>query len=180
MRPNVGDIEEVEGLRSYSGSSQTAILHDRVKKLKCLVSSMQRVLAYALPSFLKEILVNPKVFVSHAGEDKERFVLNFSARLRACGIDAWVDQWEMLPGDSIVDKIFEEGIKSAQAVIVILSRYSVNKKWVREELNVAFIKRINSGSKLIPIVIDECVVPKALESTVWGANKRSFELRSSL
>jgi len=90
-----------------------------------------------------------------------------AARLRAKGIDAWVDRWEMLPGDSLVEKIFEDGIKNAQAVIVVLSHNSVNKKWVREELNAAFVKRINSGSRLIPVIIDDCAVPEALQSTLW-------------
>ena len=58
--------------------------------------------------------MNPKVFVSHASEDKERFVLAFAAKLRAQGVDAWVDRWEMLPGDSLVDKLFEEGLRNAR------------------------------------------------------------------
>ena len=37
-----------------------------------------------------------KVLVSHASEDKERFVLGFAERLRKNSIDAWVDTWEML------------------------------------------------------------------------------------
>lgn len=111
--------------------------------------------------------MNPKVFVSHASEDKERFVLRFAERLRQKGIDAWLDKWEMLPGDSLVDKIFEEGIKEAKAVIVVLSKYSVEKPWVKEELNAAFVKRVNHGSKLIPVVIDDCDVPEALTSTLW-------------
>jgi TIR domain len=109
----------------------------------------------------------PRVFVSHASEDKERFVNRFAARLRENGVDAWLDKWEMLPGDSLVDKIFEEGLKDAQAVIVVLSRVSVEKPWVREELNAAVVKRINTGSKLIPVVIDDCEVPEALKSTLW-------------
>lgn len=109
----------------------------------------------------------PKVFVSHASEDKERFVLAFATALRQLGVDAWLDKWEMLPGDSLVDKIFEEGIKDASAVIVVLSKFSVEKPWVREELNAAFVKRINTGSKLIPVVIDDCEVPEALSSTLW-------------
>ncbi|WP_218132035.1 toll/interleukin-1 receptor domain-containing protein [Undibacterium oligocarboniphilum] len=111
--------------------------------------------------------MSPKVFVSHASEDKDRFVLRFSERLRQNGIDAWLDKWEMLPGDSLVDKIFEEGIKEARAIIIVLSKFSVEKPWVREELNAAFVKRINNGSKLIPIVIDDCEVPEALKSTLW-------------
>lgn len=109
----------------------------------------------------------PRVFVSHASEDKERFVNRFAARLRENGVDAWLDKWEMLPGDSLVDKIFETGLKGAQAVIVVLSRASVEKPWVREELNAAVVKRINTGSKLIPVVIDDCDVPEALKSTLW-------------
>lgn len=111
--------------------------------------------------------IPPRVFVSHASEDKVRFVNRFAIRLRENGIDAWLDKWEMLPGDSLVDKIFEEGLKDAQAVIVVLSRLSVEKPWVREELNAAVVKRINTGSKLIPVVIDDCVVPEALKSTLW-------------
>lgn len=109
----------------------------------------------------------PRVFVSHASEDKERFVLGFARRLRANGVDAWLDRWEMLPGDSIVDKIFEEGLKSAQAVVAVVSKNSIDKPWVREELSASVVKRINTGSKLIPVVIDDCEVPAALKSTVW-------------
>jgi hypothetical protein len=50
---------------------------------------------------------------------------------------------------------------------VVLSRHSVEKPWVREELDSAFIKRIETGSKLIPVVIDDCEVPQALKSTLW-------------
>jgi hypothetical protein len=109
----------------------------------------------------------PRVFMSHASEDKERFVIGFARRLRERGIDVWLDRWEMYPGDSLVDKIFIEGIGQASAVIVVLSQYSVNKPWVKEELNAAVVKRISTGSKLIPVVLDSCEVPEVLKSTIW-------------
>jgi hypothetical protein len=112
--------------------------------------------------------MNPKVFVSHASEDKERFVIGFAQKLRARGIDAWLDRWEMYPGDSLVGKIFEEGIKNAQAIVVVVSAHSVNKPWVKEELNAGVVKRINEGSLLIPVVIDDCEVPEALKATLWS------------
>lgn len=46
-----------------------------------------------------------------------------------------------------MDKIFEEGLRQAAAVIVVLSANSVGKPWVREEINAGFIKRFNSGSE---------------------------------
>ena len=109
----------------------------------------------------------PKVFISHASEDKDRFVLDFASKLRAQGIDAWLDRWEMLPGDSLVDKLFEEGIHSATAVVIVLSKNSVDKPWVREEINAAFVKHVAGGMKLIPVLLDDCRVPECLASTLW-------------
>ena len=115
--------------------------------------------------------MKPKVFLSHASEDKDRFVINFARKLREAGVDAWLDRWEMLPGDSLVDKIFEEGLKEASAIIVILSKNSVNKPWVKEELNASFVNKINKGSKIIPIILDDCDVPECLMSTLWETIK---------
>lgn len=111
--------------------------------------------------------MSPKVFISHASEDKSRFVIAFATKLRENGVDAWLDQWEMLPGDSLVDKIFSEGLKEAQAVIIILSNFSISKPWVSEELNASMVARISKGTKIIPVVIDDCEVPEALKSTLW-------------
>lgn len=111
--------------------------------------------------------MNPKVFISHATEDKDRFVREFARLLRLRGIDAWFDEWEIHPGDSLVQKIFNEGLRDAMVVIVVLSNNSINKPWVREEIDAAFVKRVTNGSKLIPVVLDDCEVPFALRSTLW-------------
>jgi hypothetical protein len=123
--------------------------------------------------------MNPKVFVSHASEDKDRFVTNFATKLRVNGVDAWLDKWEMLPGDSLVDKIFEEGLKDAQAVIIILSNYSVDKPWVREELNASIVNKLSKGTKIIPIVLDGCNVPESLTSTLWESIDNLVEYETS-
>lgn len=110
---------------------------------------------------------HPRVFLSHASEDKDRFVLNFAKRLRERGVDVWLDKWEMLPGDSLVDKIFEEGLKEAEAVLVVISSNSSSKSWVREEINSAFVSHVSKGTKILPIILDSCEVPAALQATVW-------------
>ena len=121
--------------------------------------------------------MTPKVFISHASEDKKRFAVEFAKKLRSKGVDAWLDKWEMLPGDSLVDKIFEEGIKNADAFIIVLSENSVNKPWVREELSAGFVKRISEKTKIIPVIIDECEIPECLKSTLWERidNLESYE-----
>ena len=122
---------------------------------------------------------HPKVFISHASEDKERFVIDFATKLRENGVDAWVDQWEIKPGDSLVEKIFEDGIKNMDIFVIVLSKFSINKSWVIEELNASVVKKISKNIKIIPVVIDDNIeVPEALKSTVWQkiSNLDNYEL----
>lgn len=106
---------------------------------------------------------SPKAFISHASEDKERFVTEFATRLRAAGVNAWVDEWEIRAGDSLVDKVFAHGIDNADVFIVVLSSTSTAKPWVAEELDAGVIRRIQKGTRIIPVLIDDVVVPPALQ-----------------
>ncbi len=73
-----------------------------------------------------------KVFMSHSSVDKP-FVERLSTDLRTReGIDAWLDKWEILPGDRFPSKI-EEGLSTAAVFILVLSPQSVNSQWVSYE-----------------------------------------------
>jgi hypothetical protein len=111
----------------------------------------------------------PRVFICHATEDKDRFVVRFAERLRAKGIDVWLDLWEMLPGDKLVDKIFNHGLKPSDVVIVVLSNVSVQKPWVQKELNTAVVKNIEDKTRLIPVRLDGCEIPECLRDTLYQA-----------
>lgn len=102
---------------------------------------------------------NPKAFISHASEDKEAFVLEFAKRLMGDGVDVWLDLWEIGGGDSLPERVFEQGIGGSDAVVVVLSRTSLAKPWVREELDVAVVRRIEGKCRLIPVVLDDADVP---------------------
>ncbi|MEN9849537.1 MAG: hypothetical protein RL368_2277 [Pseudomonadota bacterium] len=115
-------------------------------------------------------MTSPKVFLSYASEDKDSFVRDFAIKLRAKhGVDLWLDDWEIKLGDSLIDAIFEGGLKHANVVIIVLSKASVTKPWVREELNIAAYKRIKEEKKLriIPVIIEDCEVPEVLKNTAW-------------
>ncbi len=120
----------------------------------------------------------PRAFISHAVEDNDRFARQFAERLRANGVEAWFDEWELAPGDSLVDRIFEEGVAGADVFIVILSLVSVDRPWVREELNAGIVRKIEGSCKLIPIVLDDVKVPEALKATVWQkvSNPSSYDI----
>ena len=38
-----------------------------------------------------------------------------------------VDEWEILPSDSIEQRILAEGVESADAVVIVISELSINK-----------------------------------------------------
>lgn len=73
----------------------------------------------------------------------------------------------MLPGDNLVKKVFNEGLSNADFIIIVLSKKSIAKPWVLEELYHAVIKRIENGTIIIPILIDDCEVPEALKPILW-------------
>lgn len=89
----------------------------------------------------------PRAFLSHSSADKERFVLGFARKLRENGIEAWVDRWEMLPGDSLAEKVYEEGLGGADAVVAIVSENSIESPWVKDELNTAKVRQITGKCK---------------------------------
>ncbi len=108
----------------------------------------------------------PKVFISHASED-EPFARELATSLRSNGVNAWFDGWEILPGDKVIEKIFEKGVGQCDVFIIVLSKSSVGKPWVVEELDAALVKRIRQQTKIIPVRIDDCEVPVALQATAW-------------
>jgi hypothetical protein len=104
----------------------------------------------------------PKCFVSHSSADKARFVESFATRLRTSGVDAWFDKWELRVGDSLISRIFDEGIGQADFVAVIISADSMGSKWVREELDVSKVREIDGLVRLLPIILDGLPPPIAL------------------
>lgn len=92
-----------------------------------------------------------KTFISHDSRDKERFVKEFAEKLMKKGIDVWYDDWELKLGDSLM-KIFED-LPDCDVFISIISKYSINSKWVKEECDSAFIKKIENNMKFIPVIL---------------------------
>lgn len=100
-----------------------------------------------------------KVFISHDSKDKERFVDNFARKLIENGIDVWYDKWELRFGDSLM-KIFKD-IPDCDVFISIISSNSIESKWVKEESDSAFIRKIEKRMKFIPVILmeDEVDIP---------------------
>jgi hypothetical protein len=116
----------------------------------------------------------PKAFLSYSHEDKDS-ATKIATSLRAGGIDVWVDRWEIQPGDSLVQKIFEEGLSGADAFLALISKNSINSPWVRQELDVALIKRIEGITRIIPILLDGVKPPDHLRPLRWVDMSDDFD-----
>lgn len=115
-----------------------------------------------------------KAFISHSSIDKP-FVERLATDLRTReGIDAWLDKWEILPGDRIPDKL-EEGLTNAGILVLVLSPDSVNSQWVSyekdawlmaqvEEEKKAKLELITPSRRLIPVLYKDCEKPFFLQS----------------
>lgn len=116
----------------------------------------------------------PKAFLSYSYADRS-IAIRVAEGLQAGGIEVWFDKWEILPGDSLIKKIFEEGLAGADAFIVLLSKDSVESRWVQEELDVALIKRIEGVTRVIPVLTGNVQVPDPLRPLRWVDISRDFD-----
>jgi hypothetical protein len=74
-----------------------------------------------------------KVFLAHAKEDSDA-VKKVGQFLVSKGIEVWLDDWCLTPGDSLTQKIFEEGIPTANRLVGFLSPFSVESNWLSVSL----------------------------------------------
>lgn len=112
-----------------------------------------------------------KVFISYASEDK-LMVQELSSRLASENwLDVWLDEKNLLPGQDWRMQI-EEAVETSDVVIICLSRNSVKKEgYVQKELRYArevALEKPEETIFLIPIRLDDCVVPKGFRMFQWG------------
>lgn len=115
----------------------------------------------------------PKIFLSHSANDKV-FVQRLAHCLRNDHFAVWFDEWEINVGDSIVDKV-NEGLSSSDFLLIVLSRSSVQSRWVKQELNAATMRACASkGVFILPVLIEECAMPPLLVDKLYADFSRDF------
>lgn len=114
------------------------------------------------------------VFISYSHADRS-MAEAIANSLNDSGISVWWDQWDIQPGDSLITKIFEHGLSKATHFIVLLSPASVNSTWVKEELSIATIRRIEEMVRVIPVLVKDAEIPSALRSLFWVDLRSDFE-----
>jgi hypothetical protein len=91
-----------------------------------------------------------KVFLSYRSVDRDR-VRTVAEALRAEGIDAWWDVWEIRPGDNAISKI-NDGLEQCECGIVFLSHASLSGVWHQDEITILKTIAVDEKRPLIPVL----------------------------
>jgi len=110
-----------------------------------------------------------RVFLCHSSGDKPT-VRELYQRLCADGIDAWLDEEKLLPGQDWQREI-PRAVRASDVVIVCLSRSSITKAgYVQKEIKFALDvadEQPEGTIFLIPAKLEACEVPERLTRWQW-------------
>lgn len=118
-----------------------------------------------------------QIFICHASEDKSaaREIARF---FKGLGSGVWFDEWEIKVGDSIVQRI-DGALGKATHLLLLLSKHSVEKPWVKKEFSAALMRQLSNNSiTILPIRLDDCQLP-AILADIKYADAR-IELKQGL
>jgi hypothetical protein len=112
-------------------------------------------------------------FLCHAKEDAS-FVEDLAVRLLQAGVLTWFDRKDLLPGDKWKTTI-DDAIDRSDYALVFLSSTSVSKTgYFQRELRYILEQsqlRPQGARFIIPVLIDECAVPRDLRDIHWLRTK---------
>lgn len=117
-----------------------------------------------------------QVFLCHSSGDKA-LVRDLYQRLLADGLDPWLDEPKLLPGQDWELEI-RKAVKKSDIIIVCLSESSINRRgFVQKEIKYALdvaAEQPEATIFIIPLKLEECEVPESLRRWHWV---RYFEER---
>lgn len=121
------------------------------------------------------------VFISYSHQDKE-FAEKLAVHLVRRKSAVWIDAWELKVGDSILDKI-QTAIKTASALLVVLSKSSVASEWCRRELSAGLMTELDERRVFVlPLLIEDCDIPIFLREKKYADFRHNYDegLRETL
>ncbi len=108
--------------------------------------------------------VSRVVFLSYTHEDRD-LAERIATQVTRLGIKTWWDEWEIRAGDSIVQKI-SDGLGNCTHFTVLLTPRSIDKPWVKAEMDAAFVRKLTDRVKFIPL---RCDLPAGRLPPLLGA-----------
>lgn len=113
---------------------------------------------------INNITAKLQVFLCHSTQDKPK-VKDIFSKLKAEGFDAWLDEFNLIPGEEW-DLEIKKAVRNSHAVLVCLSNSSINKEgYVQKEISYALdiaLEKPTGTIYIVPVRLEECKVPESL------------------
>ena len=107
------------------------------------------------------------VFVSHASANKA-WVSILARNLRDQELEVFYDEWSLVPGDQLVDALYQ-GLQQSRAGLLVVSPEAANSGWVSKEYQRMVNRQANESCfTLIPVVYDEVAEFPFSEDILWA------------
>lgn len=114
------------------------------------------------------------IFVSYSRVDAD-FVNVLATWLVKNNANVWIDKWELNVGDSLIDRI-QNAIENAGALLVVLSKASVESEWCKKELNAGLIRELEEKRVVVlPVLKEDCNIPVFLRDKLYADFRTNFE-----
>ena len=114
-----------------------------------------------------------QLFLCHSHKDKP-FVRRLARDLSELGVDVWMDEWELSPGDSLHTCI-GTALSSIAFVGVVLSPASAKSKWCQSELEHALAREKQKGRTIaIPLLYRKVEPPPFLLGRLYADFTNSY------
>ena len=95
-----------------------------------------------------------RVFISYSHKDKD-IVRQIADGLRQHGVEVWLDEDLIAPGEKWIDKI-NEAVEGSDAILVIMSRNTAGSRFQASEIAFAIAtQRKDPGKWIIPVLVDK-------------------------
>jgi len=106
------------------------------------------------------------IFLSHSSSDND-FTDKLHSLLEQTGFNVWYDKKKMTSNSHILSDL-PKYIGNSEAFIIILSKNSCGSSWVQDEYGYARGLYDKKELKaIIPVVIDDCVIPGFYNNDKW-------------
>ncbi len=114
------------------------------------------------------------IFISYSHKDK-KFVNKLAANLVKHKAHVWIDTWELNVGDSIIDKV-QSAIQESSALIIVISKASMESEWCKKELSAGFIKELEEKRVVVlPLLLEDCEMPIFLRGKMYADFRSNFD-----
>lgn len=119
------------------------------------------------------------IFISYNHNDRD-FVENLARNLVSSRHNVWLDRWELNAGDSLTQKI-QEALTESSAILVILSKNSVESEWCKRELSAGLVRELEEKRTVVmPCIIDDCKIPLFIKDKLYADFNRNPDEAYSL